>query len=206
MTTLPDQLNENYNLTFLEKFIQYDKDLFVFLNGLGTENWDSFWMTVTNQFSWIPFYLLFFYLIFKSLGWKKGIAVLFLTAVLVTFSDQLTVFIKNFFERLRPNRDPSINEFIRILKNNKSFSFVSGHATTSTAVSLFMHLMLKKNYRFTILFFIWPALFAYSRIYIGVHFPLDVTVGALLGMLIGFIFYKLSLRLISKMDSKKLVV
>jgi len=206
LTTLPDQLNENYNLTFLEKFIQYDKDLFVFLNGLGTENWDSFWMTVTNQFSWIPLYLLFFYLIFKSLGWKKGIAVLFLTAVLVTFSDQLTVFIKNFFERLRPNRDPSINEFIRILKNNKSFSFVSGHATTSTAVSLFMHLMLKKNYRFTILFFIWPALFAYSRIYIGVHFPLDVTVGALLGMLIGFIFYKLSLRLISKMDSKKLVV
>lgn len=206
MTTLPDQLNENYNLTFLEKFIQYDKDLFVFLNGLGTENWDSFWMTVTNQFSWIPLYLLFFYLIFKSLGWKKGIAVLFLTAVLVTFSDQLTVFIKNFFERLRPNRDPSINEFIRILKNNKSFSFVSGHATTSTAVSLFMHLTLKKNYRFTILFFIWPVLFAYSRIYIGVHFPLDVTVGALLGMLIGFIFYKLSLRLISKMDSKKLVV
>ena len=206
MTILPDQLNENYNLTFLEKFIQYDKDLFVFLNGLGTENWDSFWMTVTNQFSWIPLYLLFFYLIFKSLGWKKGIAVLFLTAVLVTFSDQLTVFIKNFFERLRPNRDLSINEFIRILKNNKSFSFVSGHATTSTAVSLFMHLTLKKNYRFTILFFIWPILFAYSRIYIGVHFPLDVTFGALLGILLGFIFYKLSLRIILKMDSKNLVV
>jgi len=193
-------------LTFLEKFIQYDKDLFVFLNGLGTENWDSFWMSVTNQFSWIPLYLLFFYLIFKSLGWKKGIALLFLTALLVTFSDQLTVFIKNSFGRLRPNRDPSINEFIRILKNNKSFSFVSGHATTSTAVSLFMHLTLKKNYRFTILFFIWPILFAYSRIYIGVHFPLDVTFGALLGILLGFIFYKLSLRIISKIDSKNLVV
>jgi len=193
-------------LTFLEKFIQYDKDLFVFLNGLGTENWDSFWMTVTNQFSWIPLYLLFFYLIFKSLGWKKGIALLFLTALLVTFSDQLTVFIKNSFGRLRPNRDPSINEFIRILKNNKSFSFVSGHATTSTAVSLFMHLTLKKNYRFTILFFIWPILFAYSRIYIGVHFPLDVAFGALLGILLGFIFYKLSLRIISKIDSKNLVV
>lgn len=193
-------------MTFLEKIIQYDKDLFVILNGLGTENWDSFWMTVTNQFNWIPLYLIFFYLIFKSLGWKKGIALLFLTALLVTFSDQLTVFIKNSFGRLRPNRDPSINEFIRILKNNKSFSFVSGHATTSTAVSLFMHLTLKKNYRFTILFFIWPILFAYSRIYIGVHFPLDVTVGALLGILIGFIFYKLSLRIISKMDSKNLLV
>jgi len=66
-----------------------------------------------------------------------------LTAVLVTFSDQFTVFLKNYFERLRPNRDPSINEIIRILKNNSSFSFVSGHATTSTAVTLMMHLTKK---------------------------------------------------------------
>jgi undecaprenyl-diphosphatase len=189
-------------LTFLEKIIHYDKELFVFLNALGNENWDTFWMTLTNQFSWIPLYILFFYLIFKSLGWKKGLALVLLTAVMVTFSDQLTVFIKNSFQRFRPNRDPSINEFIRILKNNKSFSFVSGHATTSTAVSLFMHLTLKKYYRYTVLFFIWPILFSYSRIYIGVHFPIDVTVGAVLGILIGMVFYKLSLNILLKLDSK----
>ncbi len=193
-------------MTFLDKIIQLDKELFVFLNGLGNENWDTFWMVITNQFSWIPLYLLFFYLIFKSLGWKKLIALILLTALLVTFSDQLTVFIKNSFERLRPNRDSSINEIIRILKNNKSFSFVSGHATTSTAVSLFMHLTLKKNFKYTVLFFIWPLLFAYSRIYIGVHFPIDVTVGALLGLLIGWLFYKLSLIVLSKIDSKILEV
>jgi undecaprenyl-diphosphatase len=189
-------------LTFLEKIIHYDKELFVFLNALGNENWDTFWMTLTNQFSWIPLYILFFYLIFKSLGWKKGLALVLLTAVMVTFSDQLTVFIKNSFQRFRPNRDPSINEFIRILKNNKSFSFVSGHATTSMAVSLFMHLTLKKYYRYTVLFFIWPILFSYSRIYIGVHFPIDVTVGAVLGILIGMVFYKLSLNILLKLDSK----
>jgi undecaprenyl-diphosphatase len=189
-------------LTFLEKIIHYDKELFVFLNALGNENWDTFWMTLTNQFSWIPLYILFFYLIFKSLGWKKGLALVLLTAVMVTFSDQLTVFIKNSFQRFRPNRDPSINEFIRILKNNKSFSFVSGHATTSMAVSLFMHLTLKKYYRYTVLFFIWPILFSYSRIYIGVHFPIDVTVGAVLGILIGMVFYKLSLKILLKLDSK----
>ena len=189
-------------MTFLDKIIQLDKDLLVFLNGLGNENWDSFWLITTNQLSWIPLYLVFFYLIFKSLGWKKGVALIILTALLVTFSDQFTVFIKNSFERLRPNRDPSINEIIRILKNNKSFSFVSGHATTSTAVSLFMHLTLKKYYNYTILFFIWPLLFAYSRIYIGVHFPIDVTIGALLGFLIGIIFYRLSLKVLMKIDAK----
>lgn len=189
-------------MTLLDNIIQYDKDLLVFLNGLGTETWDSFWIIITNQLSWIPLYLVFAYMIFKSYGWKKGLGILLLMAVLVTFSDQFTVFIKAYSERLRPNRDPSINEFIRILKNNKSFSFVSGHATTSTAVTLFMHLSLKKYYPYTGLFFIWPLLFAYSRIYIGVHFPLDVTMGAILGLLIGYLFYKLSLSMLSRIDRK----
>jgi len=174
----------------------------VFINGMGTENWDGFWLVITNQLSWIPLYLLFFYLIFKSLGWKKGLGLILLTALLVTFSDQFTVFLKNYFERLRPNRDPSINEVIRILKNNSSFSFVSGHATTSTAVTLLMHLTLKKYYKYTLLFFIWPLLFSYSRMYLGVHFPLDVTMGAILGLMIGYLFYVLSLKLLNWIEKK----
>jgi len=138
----------------------------------------------------------------KSLGWKKGLGLILLTALLVTFSDQFTVFLKNYFERLRPNRDPSINEVIRILKNNSSFSFVSGHATTSTAVTLLMHLTLKKYYKYTLLFFIWPLLFSYSRMYLGVHFPLDVTMGAILGLMIGYLFYVLSLKLLNWIEKK----
>jgi len=192
-------------LDFLDNIIQHDKELLVFLNGLGNENWDSFWMFITNQLSWIPLYIFFFFLIFKTFGWKKGLAFIVVTALMVAFSDQLTVFIKNTTERFRPNRDPQIMDIIRIIKNNKSFSFVSGHATTSTAVTLLMHLTLKKYYKYTILFFIWPLLFAYSRIYIGVHFPIDVTVGAMLGLVIGFLFYKISLKVLEKVDSKKVI-
>lgn len=189
-------------MNFLDKLIQYDKDLLVLINSFGTENWDSFWLLVTNQLSWIPLYLLFLYLIFKTFGWKKAIGLVLLTALLVTFSDQFTVFLKNYFERLRPNRDPSINGVIRILKNNSSFSFVSGHATTSSAITLFMYLTLRKHYKYTILFFIWPILFSYSRMYIGVHFPLDVFMGAILGLLIGYLFYKISLRLLLWIEEK----
>jgi undecaprenyl-diphosphatase len=187
-------------LSLLDKIIQADKELMVVLNGLGTERWDQFWLIATNQLSWIPLYLIFFYLIFRSFGWKKGLALVLLTALMITFSDQFTVFLKDSFERLRPNRDPTINQIIRILKNNSSFSFVSGHATTSMAVSLLMHLSLRKYYPYTGLFFIWPLMFAYSRIYIGVHFPLDVFCGALLGLLIGYVFYLMSLKLIGYLD------
>jgi len=187
-------------LSLLDKIIQADKELMVVLNGLGTERWDQFWLIATNQLSWIPLYLIFFYLIFRSFGWKKGLALVLLTALMITFSDQFTVFLKDSFERLRPNRDPTINQIIRILKNNSSFSFVSGHATTSMAVSLLMHLSLRKYYPYTGLFFIWPLMFAYSRIYIGVHFPLDVFCGALLGLLIGYVFYLMSLKLMGYLD------
>ncbi|UCE94966.1 MAG: phosphatase PAP2 family protein [Flavobacteriaceae bacterium] len=169
---------------------------------MGSENWDGFWLLLTNQLSWIPLYLLFFYLIFKSFGWKKGVVMILLTALMITFSDQFTVFLKNYFERLRPNRDPSINDIIRIVKNNSSYSFVSGHATTSTAVTLLMYLTLKKDYKYTIFFFIWPLLFSYSRMYLGVHFPADVITGALLGLFIGYLFYELSLILLKKLDAR----
>ncbi len=192
-------------MNFFDNLIQHDKELLVYLNGLGNENWDSFWMFITTPINWTPLFLLFFYLIFKTFGWKKGLIFIIITVIMVGFSDQLTVFIKDLFGRLRPNRDTELRDIIRLLKDNKSFSFVSGHATTSTAVSLLMYLTLKKYYKYIILFFIWPVLFAYSRIYIGVHFPIDVIVGALLGILIGYLFYQLSLKLLAKVDTEKIM-
>ena len=185
-------------MSFVENILQKDKELLVFLNGLGNENWDSFWLIVTDQFSWLPLYAIFFYLIFRSYGWKKAIALLIFTALLITFSDQFVNFIKNFFQRIRPNNDPSINQIIRIIKNSGGYSYVSGHATTSVAVSLFVYLTLKEQVKYIILIFFWPLLFGYSRIYVGVHFPIDILSGFLLGAIIGWIFYNLSLLILKK--------
>jgi len=185
---------------FIDQIIAKDKELFVYLNSLGSESWDQLWMGITNQFMWTPLFLFFFILIFKAYGWKKGVVLVLVAAALVTFSDQYVNFLKDSIQRLRPNNDPTVNTLIRILKRPRSYSFVSGHACTSFAATFFIVLSLRKHFKYTYLFFIWPVVFSFSRIYVGVHFPLDIAMGALNGLLIGYLFYKLSLFFLAKVN------
>ncbi len=186
--------------TFWDELIQQDRELLVQLNALGSEKWDAFWLLITNQFNWIPLFLLLFILLFRAYGWKKGIALVLLSALLVAFSDQLVNLIKNTVMRLRPNNDLQLKPIIRVLKHPHGYSFVSGHATTSFAVTIFMFLLLRKHYRYIAFLFLWPMLFAYSRIYCGVHFPIDIFMGMLLGITIGVVFYRLSILLLKKIN------
>ena len=84
----------------MEQLFNLDKELFVFLNGLGSESFDGFWKIITKQLYWSPFFLGIFYLLQKKVGWKNfGIIILFL-ALLITFTDQITNLFKNGFQRL----------------------------------------------------------------------------------------------------------
>ena len=169
--------------------LQKDKDLLVFLNSLGNEQWDSFWLLITNQFSWSPLFILIFYLVIKSNGWKRGGFIIFSMILLVAFSDQFVNLIKNSTARLRPNNDPEIQEILRTFIKPQSFSFVSGHAATSTFFAVFSILVLRAKYRYIYLIICFPLLFAYSRLYLGVHFPIDVSLGMLLGVLLARGYY-----------------
>ena len=185
-------------MSWLDALLQKDQELFIYLNTLGTENWDSFWMAVTNKYTWIPLYLILLFLLFKYYGWKKALSLILVTAVLVAFTDQFVNFIKYSTHRLRPNRDPAIQNLIRVLKNSGGFSFVSGHATNSFAVATFMILSLRNYFKPVYFVLVWPILFFYSRIYVGVHYPVDLFFGMLLGISIGNIFYKISLKFLLK--------
>lgn len=175
----------------MEELISLDKELFLFLNGLGSESYDEFWKIITKQLNWAPFILAVFYLIQRKIGWKNlGIVILFL-AVLIAFTDQITNLFKYSFERLRPCNDTDVNGIARIIIHRDSFSFFSGHASNSMATTTFIFLLLRKHYKFTILLFLFPLIFAFSRIYLGLHFPIDILVGYLFGATFGFGFYKL---------------
>jgi undecaprenyl-diphosphatase len=179
--------------------IQKDKELLIFLNNLGSEQWDSFWLIITNQFNWTPFFLLIIYLIFKSFGWKKGGFIIVSLIILVAFSDQFVNLIKDSIARLRPNNDPEIQHLLRHLKNPQSFSFISGHATTSTFFSVFIIFLLREKYKYIYLILFFPLLFAYSRLYLGVHFPLDISLGILTGILLANGYYFLFKKVLKKL-------
>jgi len=179
-----------------DRITQIDKELLIFLNNLGSEQWDSFWFAITNQFNWSPLFALLLFLIFKKFGWKSGGLLLLFLILLITFSDQFTNFIKNTFERLRPCNTDGVIQYIRQFDYKpSSFSFYSGHAASSMTFTFFIILLLKRHVKYIYFLILFPLLFGYSRIYLAVHFPLDVISGYLAGIFFGYLFYKLQQKL-----------
>lgn len=171
----------------LDKLINLDKQVFVFLNGLGSDNFDDLWLCITRQVCWTPLFLFIFYMLQKKIGWRNFGFYLIFTAVLILICDQTTNIFKDYFQRLRPCNDEEIKGIIRIVKTSDTFSFFSGHAANSMACTVFTYLILKKYYRYIYLLFIFPLIFAYSRIYLGLHFPSDIIIGYLVGAIFGFV-------------------
>jgi len=174
----------------LEKLLSLDTNLFVYLNGMGSETFDGLWLMITKQTSWIPLFIFLLYLIYKKLGTKQSLYLLLFVSILLVFTDQTSNLFKNGFQRLRPCNNPEINSFIRIVQSRSSFSFFSGHATSSMGVATFLYLIFKRDFNCFWLLFLWPLIFAYSRIYLGLHYPLDIISGYLCGAILGFLMFK----------------
>lgn len=185
----------------LEKLLQLDVQLLVFLNSLGSTTYDGLWLFITKQSNWTPFFLVLLYLVYKKIGIKSTLYLLLFVTLLLVVTDQTTNLFKVTFQRLRPCNNPEINSIIRLVKPSNSFSFFSGHAANSMATMTFLFVLLKKYYRYTFILFLFPLIFAYSRIYLGLHYPLDILTGYFFGGTFGFVTYKLYQKYILK-DSR----
>ncbi|MGX1024082.1 phosphatase PAP2 family protein [Flavobacterium sp. CS20] len=187
----------------MESLIELDKELFLYLNNLGSPNFDAFWLLVTNKFFSIPLYFIFIFLMYRSIGLKNTLISLLVVAVMIAMTDQISYAVKHSVMRLRPCREPSLSGLGRFVADCGSYGYFSGHATSSFALAIFLGLIFRKHYKYMFLLLIlWAGLISYSRIYVGVHYPGDVLTGALVGALIGLICYKFYRFLILKFFSK----
>lgn len=178
----------------LDPLLQLDKDIFIYLNGLGTPVWDTFWQFISHKLSALSLYLFLLILSYRKYGLKGTLVLVATVALLITVSDQLSNFFKYAVGRLRPCHDPEISSLMRLVKSycGGKFGYFSAHASNAFAIALFFGMLLKSNLRYIGLGLVfWACLVAYSRVYIGVHYPLDVLSGALLGSFLGWLFAKL---------------
>ncbi|MFK7811804.1 MAG: phosphatase PAP2 family protein [Maribacter sp.] len=185
----------------LEEILKYDKEVFLLLNNLGSETWDGFWMFITNKFSSIPLYLLLLFLSYKQMGIKKTAALLVVAILMITATNGLADFFKYGIQRLRPCFDADVNELARLVKDScgGKFGYFSAHAGNTMAVAAFFSILLKGKYRHIGIFLlVWALLVGFSRIYIGVHFPLDVFTGMVMGLFFGWLFAKLFIFVLPK--------
>jgi len=153
---------------------------------------DVIMLWISGKITWWPFYLILLGFFIWKKGWQT-IAILFFIVAVIVLTDQTSVHLfKNLFHRLRPSHDPALEGLVHLVNNKRGgeFGFISSHAANTAGVAVLTSLWIRKNW-FSPLMIFWVVLIAYSRVYLGVHYPGDVLAGALWGAGCGWLVYLL---------------
>lgn len=181
----------------MNEIVQKDQELLVFLNNLGSESFDHFWLLISDKWIWIPFYAVLLIVLARSFKLKSFLFILLFIALGITVSDQLAGIFKYGIARLRPIHEPALEGLIREVKGGGQYGFYSAHASNSFFLASFLSILLKQKYGwFPYFLFFWASFVAYSRVYLGVHYPLDILYGGLIGFLLGGFFATLTQKVI----------
>lgn len=171
-----------------------DTWLLLLINGVHSSFADRLMGVMSSKPAWIPLYLIMLILLiirYKKKAWKYVLV----AALVAIATDQASVHLfKNVFHRLRPCWEPELQGMIRLVsgKCGGMYGFVSSHAANTFGFATFISFTLRKHYRWIPwLMFAWAFLVCYSRVYLGVHYPGDVLVGAALGFAMGWLGYRL---------------
>lgn len=176
----------------------FDHDLFLWLNFDGGAAMDKFMVAVSTPVMWAWLYLLLLFIIWRRQGWKAMLLFVVLVVAAVGLTDILAGIFKHsgplkhlwesFPARLRPMHTPELEGLIHIVKGAGRYGTVSAHAGTMAAIAL----MSVAVHRWMLLPMALVALLiSYSRIYLACHFPMDIALGAVLGLAMGFLMLML---------------
>lgn len=174
-----------------------DSQLTVAVNAMHNPYFDQFMFLFSNKWIWVPMYAMILIILYKRYSWKAALLFFVAIALTITITDQLCAsIIRPLIERMRPaNPDEPLSQVIHVVNGYRGgpYGFPSCHAANSFALATFLTL-LRRRWLFGAVVFLWAALNAYSRLYLGVHFAGDLIVGAIIGSLVGFGLFAITAR------------
>ena len=172
---------------------ELDKDLLLTLNGSDSIFWDGCMKVYTSMAIWIPLIFMLVYVLVKNHNIRNFFMLLLFIGLVIGLSDTISSGIcKPLFERWRPTRDPIIMHLVDVTDGIRGgfYGFTSSHAANSFGIATFLILLIK-NRALTISLIIWASMNAFTRIYLGVHYPGDIIAGTITGVTVGWCMYKL---------------
>ena len=182
----------------IQGLLEIDRQLLLAFNGSGSLFIDSLVLVLTNAYTWIAFYLALSYLVIKNNGkWSQIMLVVAASGLCILFSSLVAEgVVKPYVARLRPSLDPSVCNMLHLAKGYTAsgYSFFSAHAANTFSIAVFFSLLVRSRV-FTIFIMAWSLLNAWTRLYLGVHYPSDVIVGLAYGAFVGIIVYLIFLKL-----------
>ena len=173
--------------------IDIDKYLLLTLNGSDSIFWDGCMKVYTSMAIWAPLALALIYILVKNNRVKDFFLLLLFIVAVVSLTDLISSSIcKPLFARWRPTRDPMLMYAVDVVNGirGKDYGFTSSHAANSFGIATFVLLLIRHKV-LTISLILWAAFNAYTRIYLGVHYPGDILAGTFIGVTVGWGMYKL---------------
>ena len=172
----------------------FDYPLFLWLNFDGGAVMDKIMVGISTPAVWAWLYILILYMVYRNYGWRGVIFFLVCAAIAVGLGDMISGIFKHsgplkhlwasFPARLRPMHTPELEGLVHVVKQGGRFGTVSGHAATMTAMAVLAIPAVSRKW-FTWLMTTVVLLICYSRIYLGYHFPIDISLGIVTGLLAG---------------------
>ncbi len=176
----------------MSKLLEWDRQLFLWLNEHHTPWLDPIIFFLTNTIAWAPLFAWLLFLLVRQHGRSSWIYILAI-AVTIALADQVTSsLMKPYFMRFRPSHEPELAGLVHTVNKYKGgkFGFASSHAANTFGAAAFLFLALRRSFRYMGLLFLWAGFVCYTRVYLGVHYPGDLLVGGLIGACIGWGAYK----------------
>ena len=182
-------------------FPSFDTELLLYINQCNNVLMDNVMIRFSETWTWSLLLIAVVFVVLRDRPLTEALMILFGIALCVLAADQISSsIIKPWVARLRPTHDPELVFQIRHISGRAGqYGFVSSHAANTFAVATFMSLFFRHRVM-TVSLYMWATIVGISRIYLGVHFPLDVFCGALLGIVVGWSVFLVIRLFVSKLQ------